>query len=217
MGCLVHLYRLQCTTQQPDAHRAQISSNILRAWLSAKQIDFFAQRTPPSWYTPIKDKVSIVIPVWNNLQLVKQCVQSILTFTLHPFEIILVDNASHEPIAIWAEPMAAKHANITYVRNTINHGFPQGCNIGIAHATGDHILPSTAIPSSRPIGSACSRPDCNEMWDWFRECRATSVSQTSASKRLRTEIPKNSFGLPNSKAPPTTAIKPKQRRGFSSY
>ena len=127
-------------TQHPDAHRAQICSNILRAWLSAKQIDFFAQRTPPSWYTPIKDKVSIVIPVWNNLQLVKQCVQSILTFTLHPFEIILVDNASHEPVAIWAEPMADKHANITYVRNTINHGFPQGCNIGITHATGEHIL-----------------------------------------------------------------------------
>ena len=131
---------VQHSIQQPDAHRTQICSNILRAWLSAKQIDFFAQRTPPSWYTPIKDKVSIVIPVWNNLQLVKQCVQSILTFTLHPFEIILVDNASHEPISLWAEPMASKHPNITYVRNTINHGFPQGCNIGIAHATGDHIL-----------------------------------------------------------------------------
>ena len=127
-------------TQQPDAHRAQICSNILRAWLSAKQSNFFAQRTPPSWYTPIKDKVSIVIPVWNNLQLVKQCVQSIFTFTLHPFEVILVDNASHEPISLWAEPMASKHENITYVRNAINHGFPQGCNIGIAHATGDHIL-----------------------------------------------------------------------------
>ena len=63
---------VQHNNQQIDPHRAQICSNILRAWLSAKQIDFFAQRTPPSWYTPITDKVSIVIPVWNNLQLVKQ-------------------------------------------------------------------------------------------------------------------------------------------------
>ena len=130
----------QYKIQQPDAHRTQICCNILHAWLAAKQIDFFAQRTPPSWYTPIKDKVSIVIPVWNNLHLVKQCVQSILKFTLHPFEIILVDNASHEPISQWAEPMSAKHANLTYVCNTINHGFPQGCNIGIKHATGEHIL-----------------------------------------------------------------------------
>ena len=126
--------------QEPDAHRKQICSNILRAWLAAKQIYFFKHRSRPSWYTPISDKISIVIPVWNNLHLVQQCVQSILKCTLHPFEIVLVDNASHEPICAWAEPMSAKHSNITYVRNSINHGFPQGCNIGIKHATGEHIL-----------------------------------------------------------------------------
>ena len=125
---------------EPNAHRKQICSNILRAWLTAKKISFFKNRSLPSWYTPIKDTVSIVIPVWNNLQLVQQCVQSILTFTLHPFEIVLVDNASHEPISAWAEPMSAKYPNLIYVRNSINHGFPQGCNIGIKHATGKHIL-----------------------------------------------------------------------------
>jgi hypothetical protein len=46
--------------QIPDAHRKQICSNILHAWLKAKKLNFFAQRNPPLWFSPIEETISII-------------------------------------------------------------------------------------------------------------------------------------------------------------
>ena len=92
------------------------------------------------WYTPQKEKVSIVVLVWNRLDVTTVCIKSILQNTKHPYELIIVDNGSTEPIGAWVEQNLGGFEHVIYHRNDINQGFPQGCNDGMAHATGDHIV-----------------------------------------------------------------------------
>ncbi|MEC7984433.1 MAG: glycosyltransferase family 2 protein [Myxococcota bacterium] len=125
--------------QEPDRHLVQISSNLLFSWIRQKSLPV-SEEEFPNWYQPITDGVSIIVLVWNNLDYTKRCVQSILKCTAHPFELIVIDNASSEPISEWFHANLAQHEHVRYVRNSINHGFPQGCNIGIQHAQKEHIV-----------------------------------------------------------------------------
>ena len=38
----------------------------------------------------------IIIPVWNQLDLTKECIESIRRTTHYPYKLILIDNASDE-------------------------------------------------------------------------------------------------------------------------
>ena len=127
--------------QSPSIHLTQIASNILRGWLignNHQKIE--AECRKLRWYSPITDRVSIIVPIWNNLEYTKRCVGSILKFTVQPYELILVDNASVEDVQGWAEKLLRQYPSITYIRNEINHGFPQGCNIGMQAVTGEHVV-----------------------------------------------------------------------------
>lgn len=95
---------------------------------------------PASWLPPQTEKISIVVLVWNNLKVTIPCLLSIMRFTKQPFELIIVDNGSHEPVDKWIKKNLSKYDNVVYHRNEVNQGFPQGCNDGMALATGEHIL-----------------------------------------------------------------------------
>ena len=115
----------------------QQMSNILACVLGETKSTIIVEE---EWYTPIRDRVSIVVLIWNNLKVSMECIQSILTMTKHPYELILVDNGSSESVEKILKKKLRKNKHIKVIRNDINQGFPQGCNDGMKHATGDHIL-----------------------------------------------------------------------------
>ena len=123
--------------QQPNVYLRQQMSNILSSLLKALNTDI---EIPPTLPKPIMEKVSIVVLVWNNLKVTVPCLLSIMKFTKHPFELIIVDNGSSEPVELWVKKNLGKYDNVIYHRNESNQGFPQGCNDGMAIATGEHIL-----------------------------------------------------------------------------
>jgi len=83
-------------------------------------------------------KVSVIIVNFNTFELSSRCIQSVIEKTkLVDYEIILVDNASHE---CDAQKFKTLFPQIILVKSSINLGFAGGNNLGLQHATSNYIL-----------------------------------------------------------------------------
>ncbi|MCY9668244.1 glycosyltransferase family 2 protein [Paenibacillus alginolyticus] len=80
-------------------------------------------------------QVSIVIPTFNGLPLLKECVASIRSHTSVPFEIIVVDNGSQDGTLEYCYRERLKLVSIP-----VNRGFPAACNFGLRIATGNALM-----------------------------------------------------------------------------
>jgi len=83
---------------------------------------------------------SIIIPVFNNLELNRQCLDSLYRHTdLRGVEIIVVDNASSDGST---EFLAGEEAagRLRLLRNSENLGFSKACNQGARAARGENLL-----------------------------------------------------------------------------
>ncbi len=98
------------------------------------------QGTQYSWYIMKKQiSVSIVIPVYNNIELTGTCVNSILKQEKNSnYEIIIVDNGSIDETNNYFNNLEIQ--KIRYFRLEENLGFVGGCNFGASHAEGDYIV-----------------------------------------------------------------------------
>jgi len=77
--------------------------------------------------------ISICIPIYNNLELTKECLKAIYDNTSGEYEVILIDNGSNPAfVCNWDKAVI--------IRNEENKGFPIAVNQGIQVATGDTIV-----------------------------------------------------------------------------
>ncbi|WP_434604857.1 glycoside hydrolase family 99-like domain-containing protein [Pseudomonas sp. R1-7] len=83
-------------------------------------------------------KVTIVIPVYNNVKLSLECLSSIEKFIDFDisFEIIVADDASTDETSA----VFSRINNIRYVRNEHNLGFLQNCNGALKLVKGEYTL-----------------------------------------------------------------------------
>ena len=86
----------------------------------------------------MKNKISIIILTYNNLNLTIDCIESIRKYTdKNDYEIIVVDNNSTDDTKSWLQ----NQNDLKVIYNRENLGFPKGCNIGIkASAQENDIL-----------------------------------------------------------------------------
>ncbi len=87
-----------------------------------------------------KQKVSIIIPVYNQIKYTLETIRSIYQFTKEDFELILVDNASEKETQVQLEKISTEYQNVKIIRNDINYGFPSAINIGIKNSVGKYIV-----------------------------------------------------------------------------
>ncbi|MCJ8013897.1 glycosyltransferase family 2 protein [Paenibacillus sp. KQZ6P-2] len=80
---------------------------------------------------------SIVIPSYNQVEYLARCIESIMTHTAEPYEIIVVNNASTDETDAYLEKRSLQ---IRSKRLDTNHGFSGGVNQGIMMAKGDTIV-----------------------------------------------------------------------------
>jgi GT2 family glycosyltransferase len=78
---------------------------------------------------------SIIIPNRNGLPLLQQCIRSVQQWTDTPYEIIVVDDGSHD-----GSIQYCREEKINFISNPFNHGFPRSCNLGMRMASGEAIL-----------------------------------------------------------------------------
>jgi GT2 family glycosyltransferase/glycosyltransferase involved in cell wall biosynthesis len=83
--------------------------------------------------TELFPKVCIGIVTYNNLELTAQCLDSIERCTVYPnYEVLVVDNASHDGTPAWLEEKAARQSGLRVVLNNENRGFAPACNQAFA-------------------------------------------------------------------------------------
>jgi glycosyltransferase involved in cell wall biosynthesis len=82
-----------------------------------------------------RPKVSIVVPTYNRIDFLKECLQSIDDQTFRDFELIVVDDASSD------ETEAFLHSRplTQYIRLQQNQGVSKARNVGVRLARGQYI------------------------------------------------------------------------------
>ncbi len=81
-------------------------------------------------------RVSIVIPVFNQVGHTFRCLSSLLAHSRIALEIIVVNNASSDGTG----PMLEAMSGIRVIDNKENLGFVHACNKGASEARGDYLL-----------------------------------------------------------------------------
>jgi GT2 family glycosyltransferase/glycosyltransferase involved in cell wall biosynthesis len=86
-------------------------------------------------------KVSVVVLTYNNLDLTRACVDSLLRWSDYPnLEIIVVDNASTDGTPAYLRQLHEENPKIKLLLNDRNLGFASGNNVGLEIATGEYLV-----------------------------------------------------------------------------
>jgi len=83
------------------------------------------------------NKVSIIIPHYNNFPILDQCLKSLENITYSNVEIIVIDNNSYDDSF---QKVKNNYKNIILKKSPKNLGYAGGCNLGASFATGDYLL-----------------------------------------------------------------------------
>ena len=81
--------------------------------------------------------VSIIIPHWNGIDVLSECLNSLDKTVYSNFEIIVVDNASTDGSGNW---MKDNYPQTKLIENDQNYGYAGGCNRGVSQADGDLVV-----------------------------------------------------------------------------
>lgn len=75
----------------------------------------------------------LVVPVYNSLSYVQECLDSILAYTQPgSYRLIVIDDASDAHTRRYLDDFAIQHPHITLHHNPTNLGFVRSCNFGMA-------------------------------------------------------------------------------------
>ena len=86
----------------------------------------------------MKEKISIIVPVYNVEAYLERCVESILKQTYTNFELLLINDGSTDQSGALCDQLASKNENIK-VFHIKNAGVSNARNIGIQHSRGEWI------------------------------------------------------------------------------
>ncbi len=86
--------------------------------------------------------VSIIIPVFNQLEYTRDCLDTLYKNTdpAIPFEVIVVDNGSTDSTPGFLKEAGRHFSNFTVVTNPENLGFARACNTGARAAQGQYLF-----------------------------------------------------------------------------
>lgn len=86
-------------------------------------------------------KCDIVLPVYNGLTYVRDCIDSILSCSTDvSFTLYVVDDNSDTVTAAYLRSVASEHPHVRLHRNPGNYGFVRSCNIGIRLGAAPYVV-----------------------------------------------------------------------------
>ena len=85
----------------------------------------------------IKPKVSIIIPHWNNTDILSDCLESITLTSYLDLETIVVDNASTDDSVEWVR---SNYPRVKLIENDKNYGYAGGYNKGLSKIDYDYYV-----------------------------------------------------------------------------
>ena len=91
----------------------------------------------------MSQKISVVVPCYNQAQYLDECLDSVLNQTYHNWECIIVNDGSPDNTEEIAKKWTAKDSRFRYISKK-NGGLSSARNTGIEAATGEWVLPLDA-------------------------------------------------------------------------
>ncbi|MGG4411267.1 glycosyltransferase family 2 protein [Niallia taxi] len=85
-------------------------------------------------------KVSVIVPLYNVIDLIEETIESLLKQTLTEIEYIFIDDESSDGTYERALDYEQKHLHIKVIRQASNSGVSAARNRGIKEATGDYVF-----------------------------------------------------------------------------
>ena len=88
-------------------------------------------------------KVSIVMPVFNGEDFLRQSIESVLKQTYENWELIIVDDCSSDSSPAIIEEYIKKDPRVRSIRNEVNSKTPRSLNNGFAASEGEYLTWTT--------------------------------------------------------------------------
>ena len=79
-------------------------------------------------------QTAIVLLNFNSFQDTDECIESILASKAKAYEIVVVDNASHDSSYVELSEKYKANEKVVFITSDVNLGFSGGCNLGIKYA-----------------------------------------------------------------------------------
>ena len=86
-----------------------------------------------------KSLVSVIIPTHNRKELLERAVNSVLEQTWHPYELVIVNDASKDDTSAYLDHLKSEHENVQVITNKESQGAAVSRNVAIKHAKGEFI------------------------------------------------------------------------------
>ncbi|WP_112310932.1 glycosyltransferase [Pseudogemmobacter bohemicus] len=132
---IINRYGQQLQLVPPKSPALTTQTQLLLRQISPRTLALARASTGAPVDLP-KRSVSVIIPVYNQIEYTLRCLDSIRLNTQDiDYEVIVVDDCSSD----MTEIMLSARDNITYIRNPENRGFIGSCNAGLTKATKTYI------------------------------------------------------------------------------
>ena len=157
--------------------------------------------------TAIEAAVDVVVPVYNAVDDLDRCVESVLAHTDRRYRLVLIDDASPDPaIAAYFKVLARRALpQVVLLRNRRNRGFPRTANRGMLLSRADVVLLNsdtvvtrgwlTALArcaaSSPTIGTATPFSNNAEICSFPRFCIDNDPGSADDAERIRAALAKS--------------------------
>ena len=125
--------------------------------------------------------LSIIIPAYNVVSYLEDCIESIMTGAYQDFEILLIDDGSVDGTDSLCDKLAEKYSVIR-VFHTTNSGVSNARNLGIDHASGQYVgfvdADDVISPNMFEALVHCMRSDVDMTACRFRRCSRDELDAT---------------------------------------
>lgn len=110
-------------------------------WKLIKGASLSTTSTPKSINGKSNTSIDIVIPVFNALDDVKKCLDSVYRYT-DGFSVrtYIINDASNQETTEWLRWFSKNHSNFILTENEKNQGYTKTVNIGLRQCGGDYIV-----------------------------------------------------------------------------
>ena len=135
-----------------------------------------ARRTLRDAIVKLYGKASIIIVSYNGLDLIRNCVTSILERTVYPnYEVIIVDNNSVAEVKAYLIELQRTAPRVRVVLNDTNKGFAAANNIGLRQAQSSDFVILLNNDTIVPRGWLCRCRDF--VLDFFQSWRRCDLTR----------------------------------------
>lgn len=142
-----HILREICRGFASNLKAAVNPQNILSVWTDHKQSQML-------YDSPASPLVSVIIPVYNQEDKIRRCLESVLRQSLRSFEIIIIDDASTDYTSEICLEYTRRDKRVKLIKNERNRGQGYSRNIALEQSRGvyityvdsdDYILPDLLL------------------------------------------------------------------------